>query len=50
MAYDEMITFCGMDCDSSVYYLANENPTALAEVKKWSVIHNITIEAIKCKG
>ena len=50
MAHKQLIAPCGVNCARCVHYLANENPAALEQVKKWSAILNIPIEAITCKG
>ena len=50
MAYKQMIAPCGVNCARCIHYLANENPTALVQVEKWSARLNIPIEDITCKG
>lgn len=50
MDYVTMTAPCGLDCFNCQFFLANEDPDALAEVKALSEQLNVPVQIMLCRG
>ena len=50
MDYREMTSPCGLDCFNCVFFLAQENPDAQAQIEQWSREYDIPLEIMQCRG
>ena len=41
---------CGLDCFNCAFYLAQENPEAMSQIKQWSKKYDIPLEIMDCRG
>jgi len=49
MDYVQMTAPCGLDCFNCEFYLAPENPEAMAQIKLWSKEYEIPLEIMQCR-
>jgi hypothetical protein len=48
--YQELTAPCGLDCFNCTFYLAPDNPEAMAQLKKWSEEYQVPLEHMECRG
>ena len=50
MDYHHLTAPCGLDCFNCTFFLAPENPDAMAQIEVWSKEYNIPLEIMQCSG
>lgn len=50
MNYRELTAPCGLDCFNCTFYLAEENPKAMAQLEAWSEQYGVPVEVMPCRG
>jgi len=50
MDHYQMTAPCGLDCFNCTFFLAPENPEAMAQIERWSAEYEIPLEHMACRG
>ncbi len=50
MDYMKLTAPCGLDCFNCTFYLAHEDPDAMAQLEEWSKEYNVPIDKMLCRG